>query len=82
MYECTALPVGYVTDGSFNVVRDEAYEWCGQTVRLRVYVLKQNPDQRQGDDISHSVAVRWAASGMPRDAVFHLGRFYRTTVVQ
>lgn len=70
----------YVEDGSFNVVRDEEFGCLGQRLRHRVYTLKANPDQRPGNDISHSVAAHWMQEGCPRDAVFHLGRFHRVTV--
>ncbi|WP_281354859.1 hypothetical protein [Chelativorans xinjiangense] len=42
--------------------------------------MKQNPDQRPGNDISHTVAAYWSAAGCPSDAVFHIGSFHRVTV--
>lgn len=71
----------YVEDGSFNVVRDEDIGGMGTRLRHRVYQLKQNPDQRPGSDISHSVVMRWLLCGCPSDVVFHLGRFHRLTVM-
>ncbi|WP_420961066.1 hypothetical protein [Brucella sp. IR073] len=75
------LNPSYVEGGSFNVVRDQEIGCLGRKLRYRVYRLKDNPDQRPGNDISHSVVAKWASSGSPEDAVFHLGSFHRITVI-
>jgi hypothetical protein len=70
----------YVEGDDFVAVRDTRVGCLGVRLRLRTYVLRDNPDHRPGDDISHSVVATWAVHGSPRDAVFHIGRFHRVTV--
>ncbi len=74
------MPPDYVESGPFKVVRDQEVGCMGRILRWRVYRLKQNPDQRPGNDISHTVAAYWSAAGCPSDAVFHIGSFHRVTV--
>jgi len=70
----------YVENDSFSVVDTRQIGCLGRRLLLRQYRLRANPDQR-ASDISYSVVASWAMAGMPKDAVFHLGDFYRVTVL-
>jgi hypothetical protein len=70
----------YVEDQSFAVISDETVPVNGRHVRVRVYRLKANPDQRPIEaHMIYSAIASWAGAGEPADAVFHLGSFYRVT---
>jgi hypothetical protein len=71
----------YVERDVFHVVSDVTLGCHGRRIQLRTYRLKDNPDTSSGNDISHTVCAVWGEHGYPSDAVFHLGSFYRVTVL-
>lgn len=71
----------YVECDDFRVVHDDTFGVAGEMLRHRIYTLRQNPDQRQGDTIVETVVKAWTLAGSPPDGVFHLGRFHRVTLV-
>jgi hypothetical protein len=70
----------YVESGDFKCTEDRQIGCDGVTLRLRSYRMKGNPDQRPGNDVSHSIIKRWALAGCPDDYLIHYGSFYRITV--
>ncbi|CUX20247.1 hypothetical protein AGR7C_Cc150071 [Agrobacterium deltaense Zutra 3/1] len=75
------FPPSHVENEHFVLIGEKEIGCDGRRLLLRQYCVSQNPDMRPSNDISHTVVAKWALAGMPHDAVFHLGPWFRVTVI-